>query len=216
MVGTSELLIFLATPVAIILPGVLIQHAFRKGQDIHWFSAVAGLIVQLILGGYLAYLTSAGRGLYAFFMSVFAGVVTVIASIWMLISLPGKRRLAALVFIVQTALILFASLTIGSFFSPEGTDKRSTAAIAQAVDEYHINTGSYPVELEEFVPGYLPAIPVVVSIPDRVWFYQSTSDTYTLGYWIEPHGGVIICLRGSEWEGEDCRDTVEDSSGDDQ
>jgi uncharacterized membrane protein YjjP (DUF1212 family) len=118
MVGTSGLLIFLATPVAIILPGVLIQRAFRKGQDIHWLSAVAGLIVQLILGGYLAYLTSAGRGLYAFFMWVFAGVVTVIASIWMLLSLPGKRRLAALVFLVQTALILFASLTVGGYFLP--------------------------------------------------------------------------------------------------
>ena len=118
MVGLSGLLIFLATPVAIILPGVLIQRAFRKGQDIHWLSAVAGLIVQLLLGGYLAYLTSAGRGLYAFFMSVFAGVVTVIASIWMLLSLPGKRRLAALVFMAQTALILFTSLTVGGYFSP--------------------------------------------------------------------------------------------------
>ena len=118
MVGFSGLLTFLATPVAIILPGILIQRAFRKGQDIHWLTAVAGLIVQLILGGYLGYLTSAGSGLYAFFVSVFIGGVTIITSIWMLISLPGKRKLAVLVFIVQTALILFASLSIGGHFSP--------------------------------------------------------------------------------------------------
>jgi hypothetical protein len=118
MVGLSGLLTFLATPVAIILPGVLIQRAFRKGQNIQWRQAVAGLIVQLILGGYLGYLTSVGSGLFAFFVSVFAGLVAIITSIWMVISLPGRRRLVALVFIVQTALILFASLSIGGIFSP--------------------------------------------------------------------------------------------------
>ena len=118
MVGLSGLLTFLALPVAIILPGILIQRAFRKGQDIHWLTAVAGLIIQLMLGGYLGYLTGAGGGLFAFFVSVFTGGVAILTSIWMLISLPGKRKLAALVFIVQTALILFASLSIGGYFSP--------------------------------------------------------------------------------------------------
>ena len=118
MVGLSGLLIFLATPVAIILPGVLIQRAFRKGQDIRWLTAIAGVIIQLLLGGGLGYFTYAGGGLYAFFVSVFAGGVAIVTGIWMLMSLPGKRKLAALVYIVQTALILFASLSIGEYFSP--------------------------------------------------------------------------------------------------
>ena len=117
MVGTSGLLTFFAIPVGIILPGILIQRAFRKGQNIQWREAVAGLIIQLMLGGLLGYFTSVGSGLFAFFVSVFVGLVAIITSIWMAISLPGKRKLAALVFIAQTALILFASLSIGEYFS---------------------------------------------------------------------------------------------------
>ena len=134
----------------------------------------------------------------------------------MLKSLPGKRRWAALVFFVLTALILIASLSIGGHFSPASSDRRSAETIAQALEEYHANTGSYPAELEALVPGYLTAIPEVETIPDRGWLYRSTADTYTLGYWIGPHGGTTLCLRGSEWKGEDCQVTLEDPSGDGQ
>jgi hypothetical protein len=201
------IIIFLAM---IFLPGTLIQRAFKKNQPISWLIAAGGLIIQIWMGLLLGFLASGPWifGLGALFISIIVGVITIFFSIWMTITLPGKRKWSALGFILVTAVIVLLGMNIGLYFSPETTVARNAKTIAQAIEDYHVKTGNYPAAIDELIPEYLPMMLEAETTDGHGWLYQSTSDSYTFGYWIGPHDyGVTLCLYGSGWEDEVCRDT---------
>src|SRR5215471_2550860 len=79
--------------------------------------------------------------------------------------------------------------------------------IVRAIEQFHKQTGSYPVSLAELAPKYLPTVP---EMPDKVrhkfmgWDYHTTTNgiviSYTLSYYL---GRATVEYEPPVWFGND-------------
>jgi hypothetical protein len=197
-------------PLLVGIAGFLIQRGLRNTQTARWHLIGAGSIALILAGLLLGRLASWGGwgGVLAFILLLATGVVAVGICIWLVLALPSWRRLASLGFAAATALIGWVSWEVGDYYSPETTVRRNAEAIIRSLEEYHMESSTYPATLDELVPTHLPKLPEAVTMQDTGWLYKSTGTTYTLGYWMWPEKyGVYLCLYTSGSEGRECRST---------
>lgn len=140
------------------------------------------------------------------FVFIFTSLVAFLCGIYLSFSLPGWRKLTGLLVGLVFPVILFISSdTIGRYFEPDSIIKRNGDTIAVALNEYHIDKGIYPENLEDLVPTYIDDL----KDPGTMWgwLYVSDKDDFTLGYvddidWT----GYGICKYSAAIPEWDCRD----------
>jgi hypothetical protein len=122
----------------------------------------------------------------------------ILVGIVLIFTLPGKMKLAGLVFslVVPLALIVVAALArdVDIKALPEGSAER----ISRALDLYRQENGRYPQRLDQLEPRYLLFIPEPGIIFAQDWCYEGGAAGYALGYvnrdhWSDPR------LYGRVW-----------------
>lgn len=140
---------------------------------------------------------------FAFAQAILLSIIVLVVGIWMVWSLPGWRKAAALLMSIAFPVALFISINIGYERSPDAIIRRNGQAIVQALEQYHEKTGTYPKSLEELVPTYLNPLPTE---PKTIWgwLYTSSDDDFTLGYVCDVGKlGYSVCVytpEAREWD----------------
>jgi hypothetical protein len=134
--------------------------------------------------------------------------VAIVTGAWMVYSLPGWRKLSAVLIGFVLPMVFSASIWVGENQSPEKVTRRNGDKIAYALEQYYAETGEYPTELNDLVPANLTELPQALTTQGTGWLYTSSTNQYTLGYWHYPHKlGVVLCLYSSESKNWQCEST---------
>ncbi len=140
-------------------------------------------------------------GAVAFIEALIAVSVAVIAALWLLWSLNGRRKIAALLIGILFPASLFVGMRIGANYTPDSVIQRKGAVIAQALNQYRASHGKYPESLDELVPEYLADL----KQPGTIWgwLYTATEKEFTLGYvyWVDKFGYSVSVFGSNkpEW-----------------
>lgn len=195
-----DTLSFCAPPFLIGIAGVFLRSALRTPQKVYVEQLFAWAL-SLALVGYFLYRTATIGMLVLVFLLFFfiaaAGVVIVMTA-WMLWTLPGKRKLAALLNLLVASLVLCLSTGTGLMEVPEFITQENGTIIAHALEQYYQDTNAYPATLEGLIPLYLTELPEAVTTQGTGWLYTSELDGYTLGYWYWADGNCTeLCKYAS-------------------
>lgn len=103
-----------AVPLLVGIAGILVRHSLRSRQRARWWIAGGGLIALTSAGLLLGRLASLGGwgGIWAFFLSLTAGVVAVLICVWLVLVLPRWHKLASLAFAATTALVVIDNVLV--------------------------------------------------------------------------------------------------------
>jgi hypothetical protein len=124
-------------------------------------------------------------------------------------------------FSLLVPLLIAVSYSAGWFFDPLAITAKRAEQINQAVLAHHQELNTYPENLSELSPGYIPLILRPLTGRGQVWCYRSGEGYYQLGYVIyqryygptfpEPHSEIqIVDFAGHPPEGNwMCDDELE-------
>jgi hypothetical protein len=177
----------------------LIQAGLRKPKRLGWFVPL-GLVMFLAVALSLAEVAGYGGlgTVFAFLTAVATGGVALVAAIWMLWSLEGWRKSAAVLAGVLFPLSLFLSVRVGDSNSPENITERNGAEIIAALDNYYQSEGVYPNSLSDLLPDHFLSLPDALTRQGTGWLYDRTDTGFILGYWRWPEKmGADVCLYQS-------------------
>jgi hypothetical protein len=200
------------------LAAFLIAAGLRNTEKASWWKAV--LQVGLALGllawlGWVIYwntawdLTSDGLG---GIMLAFPGALTAVAAgMFLAVKAPLEREswrwVLGAVYGVSVPLFLFLAFYRGWDFDYQAVTRQRAAQVAQALEDYQAQQGSYPAELDELTPGTLRTIPQPFILRGESWCYQSWQGGYRLGalwreYFSLPLEVKVYASQGEPPEGE--------------
>jgi hypothetical protein len=182
------------------LAALLLQFALRELKSRSLVLITVSLMIFARLCYWLGDFASEGDLApgFAFMQAILLSIIVLAVGIWMVWSLPGWCKAAALLMIVAFPVALFISIDTGYERSPDAIIRRNGQAIVQALEQYHEKTGTYPKSLEELVPTYLNPLPTE---PKTIWgwLYTSSDDDFTLGYVCDVGKlGYDVCVYTSE------------------
>ncbi len=200
----------LGPPFFTAIVGFLMQSSLHESRKIHWWRIALSLMLSVLACFALGHVASFGgwAPAFAFFVALSATGIAIVAGLWMVWSLPRWRKLAALVVGVVLPVTFLASISIGETRSPETVTEKNGDRIVQALEQYHLETGTYPTELTGLAPVYLAALPEALTTQGTGWLYTSNDKQYTLGYWHDPdRDGATLCLHSSESKNWECEFT---------
>ncbi|MEO8393142.1 MAG: hypothetical protein ABI700_09120 [Chloroflexota bacterium] len=164
--------------------------------------AFAVLIVVALCLGTLASSDSLGAAL-AFFFAILLSFFTFLVGIWLVISLKGKRRWFGIALMLVVPATLFPVIEIGRTFTWEVQAGANGILIAQALDRYRADHGTYPQYLQDLTPQYIDNL----HQPPKVWgwLYKTTPDAFMLGYvsYVD-RMGYSTCLYSASTTSWDC------------
>lgn len=203
-------LLYFGPLAAIPLSVYLIQTGLRDAPRLQWWRIVAGLFLIGLTALCIGMLGSGGGlvAAFAFVDGLLVACLALIGGVWMLFSLPGWRKTAALLFFPALPAMLYFSLELGRTQSPISKTERNGDLIVQALNDYHADTGSYPEKVEDLEPTYMTDIPGATTNRYANWYkgwlYSADGDDFHLGF-TDPPGqwDVEVCYYGSqnpEWE----------------
>lgn len=183
-------------------------HASDEAKPVAWQSITGKLILILVLLGYLLYTfrwlglwDGIDDGIRWFFMAMVSGIGAMSAGMVIAMTASGWRRLAGLVFAISVmgTLYLMGNTTfgVGEGVTNYTVTEERAARIQNAIENYHAKTGSYPLDLEELVPGEMLRVPLPMIIPEQGWCYQGGSNFYRLGavyreHWSSPYLNIRV------------------------
>ncbi len=192
-----QLIILILIPMmAITVTAGMIYDVLIKGQTQDWYRIlfISSLVVSIFfLIGYQIYLASvwdvATDGLGGVFFWMSASVSAIAIAMVMAWHLPGMRKLITLVFAVIVPLSMRYGMWAGSHApdgqwgeSPSYITERRAERIANAIQRYYEDYGSYPQALNDLFPRNLVYIHGPIMIPRQTWCYEGGQDFYRLGY----------------------------------
>lgn len=172
-------------------------------------SSIGGrLILNLILFGYLLYTyrwlslwDGMDDGIRWLFMVLVSAIAAISVALVIAMTMTGARRWAGLIFailvvgpIYWAGMIIFGSWNVITY---DTITEQRAMQIQEAIESYHVNTGWYPLELDELVPGELWRIPLPMIMPGQGWCYQGGSNYYRLGtvyreHWSSPYLNIRV------------------------
>jgi hypothetical protein len=79
-------------------------------------------------------------------------------------------------------IVVASSYTIGLQLEPQAITVARANRLGQAIEDYYINVGEYPANLEDLTPSHLLFIFGPLTGRGQAWCYQSGPDFYRLGY----------------------------------
>lgn len=196
LAATVQLALFPASSIAIIAAARLLRPDQDHSGLSRWiriFTSGALILLILLLSAYQIQLASiwdvATDGLSSIGYWQITSIAGIGAALILAWSVPGRRRVAAIVFAVMVPLMMTWAYNWGAY-SPDGewgqmpalmTEQRAEV-INQALQRYHVRYGAFPAALAELTPGYLLYIPNPLIIPGQTWCYEGGSSYYRLGY----------------------------------
>jgi hypothetical protein len=140
---------------------------------------------------------------FAILEAVVAALIVVVVGLWMLWILPGRRKITGMLVTTLLPALLIASVFAGETRSPESITERRGTILAEALQAYRDDSGTYPETFAELVPGYLANLP---EEPPFVWgwLYKVEEDRFFLGYvsYVDKLGYSVsfISSDSMEWQ----------------
>jgi hypothetical protein len=188
--------IVLIPAMGVIVAAGMVYDLLTRNQSWDWRRVVfvSSLIISIFfLIGYQIFLASvwdvATDGLGGIFLWMVISVAAVAIAMVMAWFLPGERKLITLIFVIVVPLSMRYTLWMGSHIpngkwgeSPTYITERRAERVAQAIQGYYADHGSYPQSLNDLFPRNMIYIPKPVMIPGLTWCYESGQDFYRFGY----------------------------------
>ena len=109
-------------------------------------------------------------------------IFSLVAGIFLAISLRGWRRLAGPGFAILVTAFVTLVFTLGWNVSAFDITESRASRVDQAIESYYHDYGHYPESLEALTPNYLLFLPAPVVVHNAGWCYQGGGDHYRLGY----------------------------------
>jgi hypothetical protein len=109
-------------------------------------------------------------------------LLSLIAGVLLTIMLSGYRKWVGPIYTILVTTVAVLALSWGWDVSAFEMTERRAATVDQAVVNYHRDHGVYPASLADLSPRYLLFLSPPVVVRTGGWCYQSTEDSYRLGY----------------------------------
>lgn len=126
------------------------------------------------------------RGIFLVGSTSLAAIASALILSW---KLTGTRKLAAIFFAVLVPVVMIGAERLGTLDRngvwgtlPKQVTESRAEKINRGIQNFYVETGTYPQTLSELTPRYLLYIPVPYIIPKQDWCYESGADYYRLGY----------------------------------
>lgn len=179
----------LLVPVMIFLSAALVYTSLRPVGSIAPLQLGwrLGLALFLLLGcAWLVYWdgiwSAAHARAYEDHLPFVEFLISLVAGLFLTLSLPGQRRLAGPLFVVAVLTIHVLALNLGWRVSAFELTERRAERVDRAIQEYYQDQGNYPTSLDELTPRYLLMITPPVVVRQGDWCYQGGEDYYQLAY----------------------------------
>jgi hypothetical protein len=174
----------------------MVYDLLTRSQSRDWRRVVfiSSLIISIFfLIGYQISLASAWDvatdGLGGIFLWMTSSVAAVAIAMVMAWFVPRERKLITLFFAIIVPLSMRYALWMGSHIpdgqwgeSPTYITELRAERVAQAIQNYYEDRGSYPQSLNDLFPRNMIHIPRPMMIPGLTWCYESGQDFYRFGY----------------------------------
>lgn len=114
-----------------------------------------------------------------------------LVGIVLIFTLPGKMKLAGLVFGFLVPLALIVVTAFAKNVDMQALPEERAQRISGALDLYYQENGRYPQDLRQLQPRYLLSMPEPGIIFGQDWCYEGGDEGYALGYvkrdhWSDP------------------------------
>lgn len=152
-------------------------------------------------------------------------MAAVIAGMFLALTSGQRSLYIGIAFTILCPTLLLVAYLAGWRLNPHAITVSRAGRIAQAIQEYHLETGVYPHDLDSLTPGYLPLLLGPLNGRGQRWCYQAGEDFYRLGsvffqryynpdmyYKIEVHSGTGEPPQGS-WECDEELQRMKDTGG---
>lgn len=202
------MVIVLFVPAALTgIAAVLIWLGLRNPQKVRWIALASALVLLACACIPVMNTASIGGlgGVFSFIVAILSAGTAVLASVLLLIRLPGRHKLFVGVLLLLFPVALLLSFQAGDAASPKVKIRSDGEIVVQALHTYHIAYGHYPVTLAELVPRFLSDL----KQPETVWgwLYQTEEQEFSLGYvWDVDRWGYSVCVYDLEVSKWDCLD----------
>jgi hypothetical protein len=168
-----------------------------------WHSVFGKLILVLFLLASLLYTfrwlwiwDGMDDGIRIYFMMMVSVIAAISGTLMIILTVSGWRRWAGLIFaMVVIGSIYFAILTgfgLGEESAIYTVTEERALRIQESIEDYRTKNGSYPMELDDLVPGELWRIPLPMIMPEQELVLRGRRDYYRLGavyreHWSSPY-----------------------------
>jgi hypothetical protein len=172
-----------------------------------WF-LFASLLLLILIGSSILFaaVRAEDGGLFAFIFALPITATAVGAAIWLALTLPSWHKLAAVGIGLLFPMLLMLSIQLLATPAPETITRQHGDVLIQALERYAHTTGSYPDQLTDLVPTYLPTIPEATTTQGTGWLYHGAAQQFILGFWYWPEKySSWVCLHQSGHVGWECR-----------
>jgi WD40 repeat protein len=193
------------------LPGFTIPDAIQGSEDSKptaWYSIFGKLIFILFLFASLLYTfrwlwiwDGMDDGIRIYFMMMVSVIAVISGTLTIILTVSGGRRWAGLIFAMAVIGSIYFAILTGFGFGEENTiytvTEERALRIQESIEEYRVKHGSYPMKLDDLVPGEMWRIPAPRIMPDQNWCYEAGADYYRLGavyreHWSSPYREVRV------------------------
>lgn len=192
-----------ACALALVAAGVLLQSGLSPRGPAPGALLVSGaLLLAMLATLYWLMVWDSTYDPIGIIWLVFLILCAILVGSALVFSLPGRMRLAGLMF----ALIVPVSLIGVTAGAQRASFRTRTAAraehVGRAIEAYYGREGHYPESLEQLVPRELIFLPGPVIIFGQTWCYEGGGDSFRLGYvdrehWSDPRlAGRLAMAKG--------------------
>jgi hypothetical protein len=109
-------------------------------------------------------------------------LIAILCGIILLLNLPGKSKLAGLLFLLLVPAMMFIVYVPAVNIDPHQVTTERAERLSYAIENYYQREGKYPQTLSQLVPRDRLFIPVPMIINGQSWCYDAGLDYYRLGY----------------------------------
>jgi hypothetical protein len=184
-----SILMGIALLLSILLPVGLLYMSLRVSPDGKKLPLPWTLVLTVILltgvvyqGLWEGIWSSAHARAFEDHLPFFQFLLSLVAGLLLALILVGYRKWAGPIYTILVTAVAVAAFARGWNVSAFDMTERRAAVVDQAISSYYQDHGVYPDRLEELTPHYLPFLPPPVVVRLGGWCYQSSGDSYRLGY----------------------------------
>jgi hypothetical protein len=125
-------------------------------------------------------------------MAITGGFISLAAGGLIMERRKGSSRLVGFMYLLPVTALLFIAFGVGIRFPYHPISDRRAALIQEAIQQFYLQNGRYPAELDQLVPHQLLWVPRQVVLRNEAWCYQGGDDYYRLGdFWRQSFGSLI-------------------------
>ncbi len=196
------LALFLALCILPSVSAALFSDTLSQKEKTRWWKTALAVFLTLIVMLQLIYWTVVDDGgLLGLLLVIYASLLSVPTALVVFFTAPRPRRILGLAAALAIPFSLFFTLWIAEEFSPTSVARKDGIVLAQEIEQYKDDTGSYPAQLHDLVPNYRTNIKDPKTY--KGWLYAATNQNFMLGYvdYIDKWG-YTVCLISSgikEW-----------------